>query len=131
MARARDHALAAFQREDGSHAAFDVDRGWRQRKHFRDTRAAPSEHQAKQPHADGRQSRLFDEALPLMAVRYFPQPKLLNKLPERRSRIVSSAETEWPILLQQERYSQITVNLHTAMQMPCRFFDSAWQIIRF
>ena len=26
---------------------------------------------------------------------------------------------------------QFTANLHTAMQMPCRFFGSAWQLFRF
>ena len=67
------------------------------------------------------------------ALRYFRLSEGPNRLwlSCGRSRIAAPAETEWPILFQQEIYSQITANLHTATQMPCRFFGSAWQIFRF
>jgi len=61
------------------------------------------------------------------ALRYFRLPEGPKRLwlSCGRSRIAAPAETEWPILFQQEIYSQIIANLHTAMQMlHGRFFDS-------
>ena len=67
-----DPALPALESLDTGNTAVDVDRGRGKRKHFRNARPAPSEHQAEQAnfrrHTPGR----IDKTLPLGGVEIFP-----------------------------------------------------------
>jgi len=68
---------------------------------------APSERQAEETYLRGHAERRFDKAVAFGGVEIFP----VTGLPEERQAVVTllahgtSAETEWPILFQQGRYS--------------------------
>jgi len=68
-------------------------------------------------------------------LRYFRWPNLLKRLPEKQrcSRIRTSAETEWPILFQQERYSpnySEPAHSHADAMQIFRFCMAAFAILR-
>jgi len=65
-------ALATFKGLNVCNAALDVDRCRRERKHFRDARAAPSEHQAEQTYFRGCPPRGLDEAQTFGGVEILP-----------------------------------------------------------
>jgi hypothetical protein len=67
-----DPALSGLESLNARNTALDVDRGRREREHFRDARAGPSERQAEQAYLRWRAPCSLGKAPPLGGVEIFP-----------------------------------------------------------
>jgi len=76
-----DPAPAALQSLDAGNSALNVNRGGREREHFRNARSGPGKRQAKEPRFRWKSLRRPKKSSPFPGVEVFATPEITKKIP--------------------------------------------------